>query len=494
MVSGRLVLRNRPVRVAVGRTVPVASELAPVGAMLPPMTVGPTWWMRRSTHAALLLRRAGAYVLYALRRFYNDNGLQAAGALTYTTLLALVPLMTIAFSIFSAFPAFQAVQDRIEVLLFENLVPEVGLVVRSHISEFARNATNLTAVGVVALAVSAVLLLSTIESVLNTIWRVDRERPLLTRLLIFWTVLTLGPVLLGASFSMTTGVFDRILQLANETSVYVPIPISDDGWNLGSRTLAALLQATAFTVLFLLVPARPVRLRDAAIGGAVAGVAFEFLKWGFRLYLIGFPSYQAIYGALAAFPIFLIWLYLSWTVVLIGAVFAASFPEWRIARLGATEVHLDAPRRLEAAVRLLAVFAEQAKRGGTVSLDDLTRALRVDERELLLERLRGKGYLVTTENGGYALTRDLRATPLVQLARDLDLTLGLGSAEAAGEEVREIRRLDGASGHLAERLADLSRAEERILGLSVAEAIGAAELPRPDIVTLPHAGPQGPRA
>lgn len=461
--------------------------------MLAAMTSRPTWWMRRAARAVLLLRRSGAYVLYALRRFYNDNGLQAAGALTYTTLLALVPLMTIAFAIFSAFPAFQAVQERIEILLFENLVPEVGSVVRSHITEFTRNATNLTAVGVIALAVSAVLLLSTIESVLNTIWRVDRERPLLTRLLIFWTVLTLGPVLLGASFSLTTGVFDRIWQLATENSVYVPIPIGDEGWDIGSRALAALLQTIAFTVLFLLVPARPVRLRDAAMGGAVAGVSLEFLKWGFRLYLIGFPSYQAIYGALAAFPIFLIWLYLSWTVVLIGAVFAASFPEWRGSRTGAMDVRLDAPRRLEAAVRLLAVFAGQAKRGGTVLSADLTRALPVEERDILLEQLRAKGYLVTTEDGGYALTRDLRATPLVRLARDLELTLGLEPGDDAPPDVQEIRRLDGASAPLAERLVELSRAEERILGLSVAEAIGSAEWPGPDVVALSHGGQQGSR-
>src|SRR5690606_314427 len=140
------------------------------------------------------------------------------------------------------------------------------------ISEFMHNASNLTGVGIVALAVSAVLLLSTIESVFNTIWRVDRQRPLLTRLLIFWTVLTLGPVLLGASFTLTTGAFDRIWQLANDTAAYVPLPIADEGWNFAGRSVAALLQALTFTVLFLLVPARPVRLRDAAVGGAVAGI------------------------------------------------------------------------------------------------------------------------------------------------------------------------------------------------------------------------------
>lgn len=450
--------------------------------MLPAMTQGATLWTGRWARAALLLRRCGAYVVYAGRRFYNDNGLQAAGALTYTTLLALVPLMTIGFAIFSAFPAFQSVQDRIEILLFENLVPEVGLIVRTHISEFMHNASNLTGVGIVALAVSAVLLLSTIESVFNTIWRVDRQRPLLTRLLIFWTVLTLGPVLLGASFSLTTGVFDRIWQLANESAVYVPLPIAEEGWSLAGRPLAALLQTLTFTVLFLLVPARPVRLRDAAVGGAVAGMALEVLKWGFRLYVVGFPSYQTIYGALAAFPIFLIWLYLSWTVVLIGAVFAASFPEWRSSHSGGMDVALDAPRRLEAAVTLLGVFAERARSGGSVSPQHLTDALPIDERDRLIEQLRATGYVVTTDDGGYALVRDLRTTALIGLARDLGLTLGLDGGDGTPHGERAIRRLDGAHATLGERLAELCRAEEQILGLSVAEALGLAERPGPPAV------------
>lgn len=446
----------------------------------------------RRARLAVTIRNVAAYVLYAVRRFYNDNGLQAAGALTYTTLLALVPLMTIGFAIFSAFPAFQSVQGRLEIMLFENLVPEVGTIVHTHITEFMRNASNLTAVGVVALGCSAVLLLSTIESVLNTIWRVDRQRPMLMRLLIFWTVLTLGPVLMGASFTLTTGVFDWLWRVAGDGAAYVPDAIASDGWNIVGRPLSALLQALAFTALFLLVPARPVRLLDAAVGGAVAGIGLETLKWGFRLYLTGFPSYQAIYGALAAFPIFLIWLYLSWTVVLIGAVFAASFPEWRSFRSGGMDVRLDAPRRLEAAVALLRVLAERAPEGVPATPLDLTRALPIDERDHLLEQLRAAGYLVGTDDGGYALTRDLHATAVMQLAADLGLVLGRDAATEERPEERAIRRLDAtSSGPLGDRLAELRRAEERILGLSIAEAMSLPVGPTaPAVVPLTQPGSQ----
>lgn len=423
----------------------------------------------RSVRGSRAARDAGAYILYALRRFYRDGGMQSAAALTYTTLLALVPLMTIAFAIFSAFPAFQSVQYQIELLLFENLVPEVGSIIQSYISEFTRNATKLTTVGVVALAVSAVLLLSTVESVFNRIWRVERERPILTRLLIFWTVLTLGPILMGASLTLTTGVFDWIGQFANESVGLAPISLKGERWVIGGRVLAAGLQAAAFTILFFLVPARPVRLRDAAVGGAIAGVALEVLKWVFRLYVVGFPSYQAIYGALAAVPIFLIWLYLSWTVIILGAVFAASFSEWRSARAVDVEVQLNPARKLEAAVVLLSLLSDRARTGEQVSQAEMTKALPMDARDGLADALRQAGYLSMTERGDYALTRDLHATSLVQLARDLGLTLGLDTQAVVGaSDRRAARRLDAATGDLAGRLAEVFEAEERVLGLPIA--------------------------
>ncbi len=420
----------------------------------------------RASQATRVLSDIGNYAVFAFRRFYADQGAQAAGALTYTTLLALVPLLAIAFAVFSAFPAFEMAQERLESLLFENLVPEVGDEVRGYIAGFTKNTTNLTAVGVIALGVSAVLLLATIESTFNRIWRVERARPFVTRLLIFWTMLTLGPMLLAASFSMTTDFFTGLRQLASEGVAYVPIGI--DGVD---HILAVVLQTVAFTVLFMVVPARTVRLRDAVIGGAIGGIAFELLKWGFRAYLTSFPTYQTIYGAMAVIPIFLIWLYLSWTVVLFGAVFAASFPEWWRSRDPAVGANLSPARRLEAALAVLSAVAARARQGGPLEADSLADAIPLDALDAVVEALRAKNYLAVADGDSFTLARDLRRLSVAQLARDLGLTLGLdgGSAhdDAAGQA------LDAAAGPIPGLLGKLGSAEDDILGLSVADAIDA---------------------
>mgnify|MGYP001252216651 CR=1 FL=1 len=192
------------------------------------------WKVHRATRIAVDI---GNYVYYAVRRFYADQGAQSAGALTYTSLLAMVPLLAIAFAIFSAFPAFEAIQDRFEAMLFENLVPEVGYEVRSYIADFTENTTNLTAVGVVALGVSAVLLLAMIEATFNRIWRVQRSRPVVSRLLIFWTMLTLGPLLLAASFSLTSDMFVAIQRFAWEGAEVMPIDLTGNGKSLAETRM-----------------------------------------------------------------------------------------------------------------------------------------------------------------------------------------------------------------------------------------------------------------
>lgn len=427
------------------------------------------WRVDRGTRIA---KDIAHYVAFAVRRFYADQGAQAAGALTYTTLLALVPLLAIAFAIFSAFPAFEAIQDRLEATLFENLVPEVGEEVRGYLSGFTRNTTNLTAVGVVALGVSAVLLLATIESTFNRIWRVERARPVVTRLLIFWTMLTLGPLLLGASFSLTTDMFSGIRSLASEGAALVPIELSG-GLGVLDRIVAVVLQTVAFTAMFMVVPARQVRLRDALIGGAISGVALEILKWGFRAYLTSFPTYQTIYGAMAVIPIFLIWLYLSWTIVLFGAVFAASFPEWWRSRDPKVALALSPALRLEAAVALLAAIATKARSGGVVDAEALADAVPLDARDAVVEALRARGYIAATDEEGFALARDLRHTSVAALARDLGVSLGHDGARDE-EEAEVAQALDARLGPVPALLRQLGAAEARILGPSLAEVIDAA--------------------
>lgn len=427
-----------------------------------------TWRVARATRIATDIAN---YVVYAVRRFYADQGAQSAAALTYTTLLAMVPLLAIAFAIFSAFPVFEAIQDRFEAMLFENLVPEVGFEVRSYIANFTSNTTNLTAVGVVALGVSAVLLLATVESTFNRIWRVERARPLLSRLLIFWTMLTLGPLLLAASFSLTTDVFSALHRMTWEGSGLVPIELADRNGFL-HRAFAALIQTIAFTVMFMLVPARQVRLRDALIGGAVSGIILELLKWGFRAYLTTFPTYQTIYGAMAVVPIFLIWLYLAWTIVLFGAVFAASFPEWWRSREPGVTAALSPALRLEAAVALMAVIAAKARSGGTVDAEALADALPLDARDSVVEALRMAGYIAATDEDNYSLTRDLRHATVADLARDLKVSLGL--IRHKEDNANMVRVLDEKLGPVPDLLRLLAEAEDKILGMSLAEVIDAS--------------------
>ena len=220
-----------------------------------------------------------SYFLYAFHRFSEDRMSQAAGALTYSSLLALVPLLVIVLAILSGFPGFDSVKDRIQEALLGTLVPEVGTEVKTYLSDFARNATNLTAVGVIALAVTAVMLLSTIEATLNRVWRVDRPRPLLNRLLMFWAILTVGPLLLGVSFTLSSDGLAAVQNWARESANVDAFPLASSGFD---TVLAVLAQSAAFTILFALVPARSVRLRDAAIGGIFAGLGFQVLRWAFN--------------------------------------------------------------------------------------------------------------------------------------------------------------------------------------------------------------------
>jgi membrane protein len=391
------------------------------------------------------------YVMFTMRRFYEDGMMQSAGALTYSTLLALVPLLVIAFSIFSAFPSFDAVQDQLEALIYSYLLPETGAGLRLYLDRFTSNASNLTAVGVVALALSAILLLYTVEATLNRIWRVERPRPFITRIMVFWALLTLGPLLLGASFTLSSDAlawFDKLRGDVNGGALpqWLRMPF------------AAAVQAVAFTAVFKLVPASPVRLLDAAIGGTIGGIGFEILKWAFQAFLTNSATYTTVYGAVSAVPIFLIWTYACWMVFILGAVFAASLPDWRRDRQIDPDKHLSPPETLAAAVSLLGVLAGQARNGGgSVDYECFAEGIPLGERDALIESLRSHGYLVETARGRFALARDLQHTTLADLARDLDITLGARS---------EMPKSPGA---LPELLARLAEAEEVILGRPLIE-------------------------
>lgn len=266
-------------------------------------------------------RRLWKFLVFVLARFDEDRCLSTAGALSYTSLLAVVPLMAVFLSILSAFPFFAQLRERAEEQLVNVLMPTAGEAVIAQLGRFVDNAAGMTGFGVLGLAVTAILLLHTINSAFEQIWRVKTLRPLAVRLLAYWAIISLGPLLFGAAQWFT-----GLLFTAGQT-------VGGSAFDLLLRGLAPLvpllLETVVFALLYLVVPNCPVRRVDAAIGGLVAAVMFEILKRGFALYVIYFPTYQTIYGALSAIPIFLVWMYASWAVALFGAEIAASLPEWR---------------------------------------------------------------------------------------------------------------------------------------------------------------------
>ncbi|MEQ9058557.1 MAG: YihY family inner membrane protein [Gammaproteobacteria bacterium] len=264
------------------------------------------------------------FLHYVAVLFEQDRCLRAAAALAYTSLLALVPLLTVVFITLSAFPAFQAWREAIESFVFQNFVPALGDQVRGYLLDFADKARGLRAAGIIVLLATVLAMMSTIESTFNVIWGVKRQRPIIMRFLVYWAVLTLGPVLIGAGMVATSYVVS--LPLLGGSGVVDSVRTTLIAWSpLAATTLA-------FVLFFKLIPYRPVPFRHALAGGVVASVLFEFAKRGFAFYVTHFPAQQAIYGAFATVPIFLLWIYLSWVVVLLGAEITQSLTTFRVSR------------------------------------------------------------------------------------------------------------------------------------------------------------------
>lgn len=238
-----------------------------------------------------------------------------ATALSYQTLLALVPLAAVAMAMLTWFPAFKEMQDAAVGFLFDNFLPAKMSDAYAFIENFAENAANLTIIGLVGLAITALLLLASIEKAFSRIWHVKTDRHLWKRLLIYLLIVLIGPVAMASSLTLVTW----IVRLTEKTT---GLPISGM-WEFVALAVPYLLLPATFLLLYKLVPACKVRWRDALAGAIIAALLFNLGKACFGLYLDAFPTFEVIYGALAALPVFLIWLYISWAIALLGAVITA---------------------------------------------------------------------------------------------------------------------------------------------------------------------------
>ena len=325
-------------------------------------------------------------ILFARRRLQEESLPQVAGSLTFATVFALVPLLTLALAIFTTFPLFNTFRSALEQYFIQSVMPKaIANTILDYLTTFSAKATRLSAFGAVALIFTSIGMMGLIERVFNRIWRVKRERRWTKRLLVYWAIVTLGPLLVGISLTVTSQVFMATSGLVG----MVPF--------LGALFYTAVsisLTMGAFTLLYMTVPNRDVDKHDAAWGGLVAALAFEIAKRGFGVFIQQFPTYSRIYGALAALPLFLVWIYLSWMITLVGALLVAALPVVKYERWW----HEAVPGgEFVDAMAILKVLHTACHSGQTalVSAGAIRTRTRLgfDEMEALLDKMLGQGWV-----------------------------------------------------------------------------------------------------
>ncbi|PKG40855.1 hypothetical protein CXF74_00610 [Psychromonas sp. Urea-02u-13] len=257
------------------------------------------------------------YLLFVWRRCQEDNIKVPAGHLAYVTLLSIVPFLAVIFYMLSAFPMFSELNKVMEDLIYNNFVPTSGDAIKDHVGGFIENTKKMSMMGIASLVVIALLLISTIDQTINRIWRCTSKRSIVQAFTIYWTILSLGPIILGSSIALSSYLFSTVqnqgfLSIGQQLLSFMPFIIA---W-------------LAFAGVYTLVPHQRVSFRYSIVGGLVASVLLTFGTDLFSLYITNFPSQQVIYGALAVIPILFVWIYFNWLIVLFGAEVTATLEEY----------------------------------------------------------------------------------------------------------------------------------------------------------------------
>lgn len=260
------------------------------------------------------------FLVFLTGRARNDTILRVSSSLSYTSLIALVPLLSIALAIFSAFPVFADVREQIQEVILKNFIPSIEDDIKQYLNTFINATAQLTTVGVAGLAITAILLLSTIENSFNFIFKVNKPRHITTKITLYWTVITLGPLLLGAAWSLRGYLYT--LQTYVDNASFPTI----------TNILPTLLNFLILVMIYILIPNRKVNIIHASIGALTSIVLFGVMRKCFGLMILNNATYKTLYGALAALPIFLVWMYLVWVVVIFGAVVTAAIDEYKKAK------------------------------------------------------------------------------------------------------------------------------------------------------------------
>jgi membrane protein len=385
--------------------------------------------------------------LSSAKRLSQVDAFDLAGSLTLTTVLAIVPLLAVALALFTAFPQFHEFSEALQAFLTNSLMPPVvSDNVMSYLNQFAQQASRLTAIGGGFLVVTVLLLVLSVDKAFNEIWRVTRSRSISQRLLVYWTLLTLGPLMTGASLWATAIVARESFGVISQMPDFLEMAL---------KTSPFVVSAIGFAALFIIVPNTRVATRDAVAGGVLVAVLLELMKFGFAFYVSKISTYTTIYGAFAALPVFLIWVYLSWLSILFGAIVAANLPYMRQIHLRKIEQPGDLLRDALAIMELLDHARTHIPPG--INTDRLAEQLHLplDRMETLLNSLQRLGLIAITHSRKreqWVIVCNLETTSLSVLIEHFLLqrtTLGLDKHPALRQALSDFIA-DGKNTMLAE--------------------------------------------
>lgn len=371
------------------------------------------------TKSRNILDNIWMFCIYVWQRGQLDSVRQWAASLTYTSLLAFVPLLSVSLAIFSAFPTFQNFKQGFLDYVFTHFSPseQMGAMIQSYFNSFVSATGSLPAVGVVFLVATSVLLLYTITIAFNRIWHVKRTQSLINRLLVFWAVLTLVPILLGAGLSVLPIIQKTIAEVTDGViGQDEVVKTTLDNLLTNRFFLPVIFEILALLVLFMIVPSTPVPFKDALWGALGGSFALEILKAGFGLYLTN-SNFTNIYGALAVVPIFLLWVFTCWNIVLFAAVSVASMPEWRAGMRRVSDIKVDVYNQFDTALSIFNAVWEKQQYGGRVSEGDIIKKYKLTPWLVytVLPVIEQKGWVQRVNNNGWVLSRDLDTIKLYEL-------------------------------------------------------------------------------
>lgn len=363
--------------------------------------------------------RASTFFRFLWRRFLDDRLFEAAGALSFTSLFALVPLSMVVFGALSAFPVFDEWSDQLSQYIFSNFVPSSASAVQGYLRDLSANAGKLTAAGAIALVLSVLITLNSVETTFNRIWRVPTARPKFSRFLVYWTVLTLGALVAASSLALSTQFFALAIFETAPGRLLEAVML---------RLAPMAIELLCFSTIFKVVPHRTVKWRHAIAGAVLSVLLFELVKQGMGYYFGRFGNYQAIYGPLAVVPIMMLWIYLGWVAVLLGASFASSMSAFRYQPVA---MRLPHGYEMYGLLRMLGRFAEARQQGRGLHSDEIQQ-LEPMLTDALVQQMLGQldeiDLVSRAETGEWLLARDLDDVTLAELYEACHLRIPISEA------------------------------------------------------------------